>query len=75
MGRGKARPDDLAALKTGLGKMPGSRLVALGTRPADDSHWFAKMLTGGAGYAQVHAAKDSDPPFAVARPGAAPIRA
>ena len=56
----------LAALKTGLGKTPGSRLIALGTRPADASHWFAKMLTGaGVGYAQVHAARDQDPPFAV----------
>ena len=37
----------LAALKTGLGKIPGSRLVALGTRPADSLHWFAKMLQPG----------------------------
>ena len=41
----------LAAIRTGLGKMPGSRLIALGTRPADDTHWFARMLAGeGAAY-------------------------
>ena len=42
----------LAALRTGLGKTPHSRLVALGTRPSSPSHWFSKMLAGGAGYAQ-----------------------
>ena len=34
----------LAALRTGLGKVPGSRLIALGTRPANAQHWFARML-------------------------------
>ena len=53
----------LAALRTGLGKVPGSRLVALGTRPADEGHWFARMLAGGADYAQCHAARPDDPPF------------
>ena len=53
----------LAAIRTGLGKVPGSRLVALGTRPALDGHWFARMLAGGADYAQVHAARPDDPPF------------
>ena len=61
----------LAALKTGLGKIPGSRLVALGTRPADGLHWFAKMLQpGGSDYVQVHAARravegvrEADPKF------------
>ena len=53
----------LAAIKTGMGKVPGSKLIALGTRPADDGHWFAKMLAGGAAYAQVHAARPDDPPF------------
>ena len=37
----------LAAIVTGLGKIPGSRLVALGTRPADSGHWFSKQLDGG----------------------------
>ena len=56
----------LAAIRTGLGKVPGSKLIALGTRPADDSHWFATMLAGGAAYSQVHAARLSDPPFRLA---------
>ena len=54
----------LQALRTGLGKVPGSRLIALGTRPADDGHWFARMLRT-AGYRQVHAAGPGDPPFQV----------
>ena len=53
----------LAAIRTGLGKVPGSRLIALGTRPAVSEHWFNKMLAGGAAYAQVHAARPDDPPF------------
>ena len=52
-----------SALLTGLGKVPHSKLIALGTRPADGAHWFAKMLAGGAAYAQVHAARPDDPPF------------
>ena len=51
------------ALRTGLGKMPGSRLVALGTRPESEDHWFVRMLAGEAGHAQVHAARREDPPF------------
>ncbi len=53
----------VAALRTAAGKQPHSRFVALGTRPADDTHWFAKMLAADDGYAQVHAAKESDPRF------------
>ena len=53
----------LAALRTAAGKLPESRLVALGTRPADEGHWFAKLLAGGADYAQSHAARRRDPPF------------
>ena len=53
----------LAALRTALGKQAGSRLIAIGTRPSDSSHWFARMLDGGAGYSQVHAAHPGDPPF------------
>ena len=53
----------LQALRTGLGKVPGSRLVALGTRPEGSDHWFSRMLAGEAGYAQVHAARREDPPF------------
>lgn len=57
----------IAALRTGLGKVPGSRLIALGTRPADGAHWFSRMLAGqGVTYAQCHAAGPDDPPFRVA---------
>ena len=56
----------LAAIKTGLGKVPGSRMIALGTRPADATHWFSRMLAGdGVAYAQCHAAGPDDPPFRV----------
>ena len=56
----------LAAIRTGLGKTPGSKMIALGTRPALDSHWFARTLDGsGVGYAQVHAARPGDAPFQV----------
>ena len=53
----------VAALRTAAGKQPHSRFVALGTRPADAEHWFAKMLAGGTDYAQCHAAREGDPPF------------
>ena len=53
----------VAALRTAAGKQPHSRFVALGTRPADETHWFAKMLAGGADYAQCHAAGPDDPKF------------
>ena len=53
----------LAAVRTGLGKTPGSKMIALGTRPAASDHWFGKLLAGGAAYAQVHAARPTDPPF------------
>ena len=53
-----------AALDTALGKIPQSRFIALGTRPADDGHWFAHLLRGGPGvYRQCHAARRDDPPF------------
>ena len=52
-----------AALVTSMGKIDGSRFVALGTRPADASHWFQTMLDGGAAYSQCHAAAEDDPPF------------
>ena len=43
-----------AALETSLGKQGDSRLLAIGTRPADDRHWFAGLLDGGADYSQAH---------------------
>lgn len=53
----------VAALRTAAGKQPHSRFVALGTRPSDAEHWFAKMLAGGSDYAQTHAARPEDPKF------------
>ena len=52
-----------AALETSLGKLPNSRLVALGTRPvAGSGHFFETLLAGGADFATVHAApRDADP--------------
>lgn len=53
----------LAALETSLGKIPGSRVLQIGTRPATVDHPFAKALAGSSGYVQVHAAGEADPPF------------
>ena len=53
----------VSALRTASGKQPHSRFVALGTRPADAEHWFAKMLAGAADYGQSHAAGAEDPRF------------
>ena len=48
-----------SALRSRLGKVPGARLVAIGTRPDDAQHWFARLLgRGGSVYA---AAPDADP--------------
>ena len=51
----------LAALKTSLGKMPGSRFLAIGTKPEDASHPFSKMLDGiGVELAITYACDDPD---------------
>ena len=52
----------LAALETGLGKIPDSRMIALGTTSDDSAHWFSKWLDGQADYCQLHAASESDNP-------------
>lgn len=50
-----------AALRTGLGKRPGSRLLAIGTRPeAGSGHVFDKLLRGGADVSLVYAATAED---------------
>ena len=49
-------PAMVAALETALGKTPGAKLVAIGTRPADGAHWFARLLAGGADFAVTYAA-------------------
>ena len=47
----------ISALETSRGKIPNSRMLWLGTRPASGTHPFEKMLLpGGADYRQVHAA-------------------
>ena len=53
----------LAALATSLGKIQGGRMIALGTRPDDEAHWFSRWLAGGSDFSQVHAAKIDDPPY------------
>ena len=54
----------LAALQTSLGKIEGSRILAIGTRPATSDHPFEKMLTsGGADFAMNFAARPDDKPF------------
>ena len=55
----------ISALRTSLGKTPGSRLISLGTLPPDGSHWFSQMLRD-APYHQLHAA-DKDAPVFQAR--------
>ena len=52
----------LSAIDTGAGKVMGSRIVALGTRPVG-AHWFADWLAGGADFVQCHAARRDDPPY------------
>lgn len=52
-----------AALRTAMAQ--GGKLIALGTRSADTSHWFSKLLRGENGYAQVHAC-EPDAPLTVA---------
>ena len=53
----------LAALKTSRGKIPGSRALWLGTRPATPEHPFSRALDGvGVGFSLCYAAsKDADP--------------
>lgn len=33
-----------AALKTSLGKVPGSKVIAIGTLPEDGTHWFSRLF-------------------------------
>ena len=48
-----------SALRSRLGKIPGARLLAIGTKPDDPSHWFCRLLQrNGTVYA---ADPDADP--------------
>ena len=53
----------VAAQETSRGKIRDSRAIWIGTKPKSETHPFAKMLAGNAGYSQVHAATEKDPPF------------
>ena len=56
----------VSVLMTSRGKIPNSRMLWLGTRPASGAHLFEKMLLpGGADYRQVHAADAADNPFSI----------
>ena len=54
-----------AAIRTALGKRKDARALFLGTRPANDDHFFARLLAekDPAVYAQVHAAGPDDRPM------------
>ena len=57
-----AAPAMWSALSTSLGKLPGARLVAIGTRPADKEHFFSKLLDGEADTSLCYSAPaDADP--------------
>ena len=49
-----------SALRSRLGKVPGSRPLAIGTRPDDPGHWFARLLQRSR---QVYAADPDGDPF------------
>ena len=49
-----------AALSTSDGKIDDGRIVAIGTRPANSEHQFARLLAGAADYAQIHSARPGD---------------
>ena len=53
----------VSALRTAMGKIPGSRLIAIGTRAEGSQHWFEVALNGGFGYGQSHCADPDDDPF------------
>jgi len=57
-----------SSLATSLGKVDGSRLPAIGTRPADDSHFYARALDHASAeegtVATIHAANREADPFA-----------
>ena len=53
----------VSALRTAMGKIPGSRFIAIGTRPEAQTHWFQVALSGGSGYSQQHFADPDDDPF------------
>lgn len=59
-----------SALVTSLGKIEGARLIALGTRPASDGHWFQRLLDGDGDGAVVADSYHADPECDVHDPDA-----
>ena len=57
------RDKALAAVTSGMGKVAGCRLIALGTMPSDPSNWFRDWIGGEADYIQVHEAQEGEPMF------------
>ena len=56
----------ISAIVTGMGKLSGAKVIALGTYPTSDAHWFARWLAGEADYRQAHRAKAKDNPYSIA---------
>ena len=56
-----------AAIRTALGKRRGARALFIGTRPASDAHFFARLLgeKDPSVFALTYAAGQDDPPFQV----------
>ena len=49
-------------LRTSLGKIPGAKMLVIGTRTPADDHWFSKLCRGeGADYWQVHSGDPNAP--------------
>ena len=58
------REESYAVLRTGMGKVEGSRMIALGTRPQEGQQHFFNDLMEDADYVQAHMCiKDTDPDF------------
>ena len=56
----------ISAIRTSSGKVEGSRILWIGTRPADSEHPFARMLDGrdeNITTRVVYSAREKDPPF------------
>ena len=53
----------LSAIRTSRGKIPGSKIIYIGTKPAQPEHPFELELQSGKGYSQIHAANPTDKPF------------
>ena len=56
-----------AAVRTALGKRKGARALFIGTRPAADSHFFARLLAEDdpSVFSLTYAARQDDPPFRI----------